>query len=311
MIPPTTKRFARRLLFTASLVALALLASGCVVPTPGPASKLPANYAAQVGLTIGPIQYGPDPVQLLDLYLPAPSQRPAPVILFLHSGGFVGGNRSAVSQAIQREVLRGYAVASVEYHLSPAVQFPVALQDVKTAIRWAKAGGSQYGLRPDEAFVAGYSAGGNLAAMAALTPGQFEPTNLPPDLAAQDSRVRGAITMSGVLSLNDTASVPGWGPAFVGQYVGSLDPTAMATASPVNYVTPSSPPMYIAQGVWDGLCRPVQSGMTMAHRYAGVGRATVAYYDAVKNQGHNLDLDGMNVTVFDFWLDAVRDGRIA
>jgi hypothetical protein len=69
--------------------------------------------------------------------------------------------------------------------------------------------------------------------------------------------------------------------------------------------------MYIAQGRWDALCRPDQSGRTMALRYALVGRAAVTYYDLVKNQGHNLDVDGMNITVFDFWLDAVRDGRIA
>jgi acetyl esterase/lipase len=310
MNSPNRRRFVRHLLIIVGAVGLVTLASGCVVPTPGPASKLPATYVAPVGLTIGPIQYGPDSVQLLDLYLPDPSQRPSPVIIYMHSGGFIGGNRSAVSQAIQREVLRGYAVASIDYHLSPAVQFPVALQDVKTAIRWAKVDGPNYALQPDEVFVAGSSAGGNLAAMAAVTAGQFEPTNLPASYAAVDSRPRGAITMSGVLDLVDTGSV-GWGTGFVPAYVGSTDPNAMAQASPINYVDATSPPMYIAQGRWDALCRPDQSGRTMALRYALVGRAAVAYYDLVKNQGHNLDVDGMNITVFDFWLDAVRDGRIS
>ena len=117
--------------------------------------------------------------------------------------------------------------------------------------------------------------------------------------------------MSGVLSLNDAAVAAGMGTDFTAKYIGSLDPNAMAQASPINYVTQSAPPMYIAQGKLDGLCRPDQSGRTMALRYAQVGRAAIAYYDLVKNQGHNLDLDGMNITVFDFWLDAVRDGRMS
>jgi acetyl esterase/lipase len=310
MISPTAKRFVCRVTFVISLVALSVLATGCVVPNPGPANKVPANYVAHVNVSIPNIQYGADPSQLLNLYLPAPNQRPAPVLVYMHSGGFVAGDRTGVPEGILREVLRGYAVASIEYHLSPQSRFPVALQDAKTAVRWAKVRGGQYALRTDEVFAAGMSAGGNLAAMVALTPGQFEPTNLPADLAAVSSTVRGAITLSGVLNCNDVSRI-GWGTGFIPAYVGSLDPIAMAQASPVNYVTPSAPPMYIANGYLDGLVRADANARMMALRYLQVGRARVAFYDMVDNQGHNLDVDGMNTTALDFWLDGVRDGRLA
>src|SRR5258705_120223 len=81
------------------------------------------------------------------------------------------------------------AVVSVDYRLAPAVRFPVPLQDAKTAIRWVKAHAAQYHLRADQVLAAGASAGGHLASMVAVTPGLFEPTNLPPELAAQTSRV--------------------------------------------------------------------------------------------------------------------------
>jgi len=303
----TPRRVRRGMLLAVVPIGFAVLASGCVVPNPGRANKLPAGFVAPVGVTVADVQYGPDPSQLLNLYLP--SARPAPVLVFAHSGGWTGGDRTVVPQAILREVQRGYAVASIDYHLSPQSVFPVALQDMKTAVRWAKVRGGQYGLRADEVFAAGASAGGNLAAMVALTPGQFEPTDLPPDLASVDSTVRGAITMSGVLNLNDVGSV-GLGLQFVPSYIGSGDPNAIAQASPINYVTPSAPPMYIANGLWDGLVRPNANGLLMSLRYLQVGRVRAAYYDLVRNQGHNLDADGLNVTVFDFWLDAVRDGRI-
>jgi acetyl esterase/lipase len=295
------------MLVALALAGLSVAAAGCVVPNPGPANKVPADYVARVGVSVANIQYGPDPLQLLNLYLP--NNRPAPVIVYMHAGGFVAGDRTAVAQGILREVARGYAVASIDYHLSPQSVFPVALQDTKTAIRWAKVHGPEYGVRADEVFAAGFSAGGNLSAMAALTAGRFEPTNLFPEERTVDSSVRGAVTLSGVLSCNDVGTI-GWGQAFVPAYVGSTNPIAMAVASPVNYVTPAAPPMYIANGARDGLVRAGQNGLAMALRYGSAGRGKVAYYDVVKNQGHDLDVDGMNITVFDFWLDAVRDGRI-
>ena len=276
MNSPNRRRFLRHLLIIVGAVGLVTLASGCVVPTPGPASKLPATYVAPVGLTIGPIQYGPDSVQLLDLYLPDPSQRPSPVIIYMHSGGWVGGERGVVSQAIQREVLRGYAVASIDYHISPQSVFPAALQDVKTAIRWAKVDGPNYALQPDEVFVAGSSAGGNLAAMAAVTPGQFEPTNLPASYAAVDSRPRGAITDVGRAEPLRHRS-----DAWLGSATSSTSTSAHSTRPPgyrrrrSTTWTRTSPPMYIAQGRWDSLCRPDRAAARWrcaTHWSAGRGR---------------------------------------
>src|SRR5689334_20154796 len=150
MNPPDRSRISHRLFLALALLALSVLAGGCVVPNPGPVNKVPANYASGVNVTVANVQYGPDSGQLLNLYLPDPGQRPAPVLVYMHSGGFVAGDRTGVPEGILREVLRGYAVASIEYHLSPQVRFPVALQDAKTAVRWVKVWGGHYALRTDE-----------------------------------------------------------------------------------------------------------------------------------------------------------------
>jgi acetyl esterase/lipase len=291
----------------------------CVVPDPeASVDTLPVGYDSGAGPTVVGVQYGPDPAQLLDLYLPA-RRTPAPVIVYFHPGGWVAGSRAPVTQAILREVPRGYAVVSVDYRLAPAVRFPVPLQDAKTAVRWVKAHAREYGLRADRVIAVGASAGGHLAAMVAVTPGRFEPTGLPRELAAQSSRVVGAVSFVGLLDLGAASREEGtWGPGIVAALLGCPDPTpevvvtcsedAMAAASPVNYVSRDAPPMYLGYGDLDTLVPPSTNGHVMARRYAEVGKAHQAPFDEVETQGHTIDIDGVNVTQLDAFVDGVRTG---
>ena len=113
---------------------------------------------------------------LLDLYLPAqPIRRPIPVILFLHGGGWSGGTRTTGPDFRRYFARDGFAMASMEYRLTPAVTFPANVEDVRTAVRWLKANAAAHGLDPDRICLWGTSAGGHLAAVAGLAPrGMFE-----------------------------------------------------------------------------------------------------------------------------------------
>jgi acetyl esterase/lipase len=113
---------------------------------------------------------------LLDLYLPAqPIHRPIPVILFLHGGGWSGGTRTTGPDFKRYFARDGFAMASMEYRLTPAVTFPANVEDVRTAVRWLKANAASHGLDPDRICLWGTSAGGHLAAVAGLAPrGMFE-----------------------------------------------------------------------------------------------------------------------------------------
>jgi acetyl esterase/lipase len=113
---------------------------------------------------------------LLDLYLPAkPIRRPAPVIVFLHGGGWSGGTRTTGPDFTRYFAQDGFAMASIEYRLTPSITFPANVEDVRTAVRWLKANAAVYALDPDRICLWGTSAGGHLAAVAALAaPGTFE-----------------------------------------------------------------------------------------------------------------------------------------
>jgi acetyl esterase/lipase len=293
----------------------------CTVPEPGPGDTLPTGYDSGIHPQVVGVPYGPDPLHVLDLYLPA-TTRPAPVIVFFHGGGWISGSREMVAQSLLREVRDGYAVASVDYRLAPAAQFPAPLEDAKRAVRWVKAHAAQFHVRRDKVFVAGSSAGGHLAAMVALTAGAFEPTGLPPDLAAQSSRVVGAFVEVGPLDLSalSEVAVP-LGPDVVAQLLGCPQPSAeepvpcsdaqKAAASPVAYVTPDDPPMYLGYGSLDLLVPPSTNAYELAHAYAQVGLGHRVAVDEVSHLGHNIDIEGVNVTRLGAFLDGVRADRRA
>lgn len=110
---------------------------------------------------------GPWETQKLDLYLPNDGEGPFPVILAIHGGGFMEGDKTGEDiEPMLEGVNRGYAVAAVNYRLSGEALFPAAISDVKAAVRYVKANAEAYNLDPDKIAVWGSSAGGHLAALA-------------------------------------------------------------------------------------------------------------------------------------------------
>lgn len=102
---------------------------------------------------------------LLDLHQPV--DVPAPLVtLYLHGGGWAGGDRGDYAEQRARALARrGVAVASIDYRLVPEVRFPAPLADARAALRWLREHGEQLGLNVARVGAWGASAGGHLAAM--------------------------------------------------------------------------------------------------------------------------------------------------
>jgi acetyl esterase len=101
------------------------------------------------------------------LYLP--KQRSTGVLLYMHGGGFVVGC-SEDTDYTTRQLCRAnrLAVISINYRLAPETVFPGAIEDCVNVLGWARQNGGDYGFDCSRVFVAGDSAGGNLAAAVAL-----------------------------------------------------------------------------------------------------------------------------------------------
>jgi len=106
----------------------------------------------------------------LDLFLPDESDQPVPVILYIHGGGWIAGDRKFNAlNSISGLLEQGWAIASIEYRLAEEGRFPRNLFDVKEALHWILAKGSEYGLDPERVVALGDSAGAHLSLMAGLT----------------------------------------------------------------------------------------------------------------------------------------------
>ena len=106
--------------------------------------------------------------QTLDLALPIKrtSDKPLPVIAFIHGGGWRGGSKDGGLNRIRDFLKSGnYAGVSIGYRLSNEAKWPAQIHDCKAAIRWVKANAVEHGLDGSKIAVYGTSAGGHLVAM--------------------------------------------------------------------------------------------------------------------------------------------------
>lgn len=104
----------------------------------------------------------------MDLIYPEDSEKRYPCIVWICGGGWLTMDKSAHLAYLSALAREGFVVASVQYRTSNEEKYPAQLQDVKAGIRYLKAHAKRYRIDADRFGVMGESAGGHLAAMAAL-----------------------------------------------------------------------------------------------------------------------------------------------
>ncbi len=203
--------------------------------------------------------------QQLDIYLPESGEGPFPVVIHIHGGGFEFGDKRDVHLDQYLPALeRGYGLVSVNYRMSDEAIFPAAVEDVKASIRWLRAHGKEYQLDADRIAACGASAGGNLAAMAAVTTGLGEFDNPALGSVGHSSDIQVAVNMFGPLSflrMDEQLKASGLGQADHGEewspeskYVGgrtSEVPEQVRLADPTTYLHEGMAPILIQHGTGD------------------------------------------------------------
>ncbi len=131
--------------------------------------RLPANASKAVRIVADvPYADSENPRQRLDLYLPTrPKAEKLPVIVFIHGGAWLQGDKRTGRRRLQPFVESGeYAGVSANYRLSQEASWPAQIHDVKAAIRWIRSeAATTYHLDPDRIATWGTSAGGHLVSM--------------------------------------------------------------------------------------------------------------------------------------------------
>jgi acetyl esterase/lipase len=243
-----------------------------------------------------------------------PPALPMPVVVWIHGGGWTGGDHLGTENLPLAE--RGYFTANVEYRFSQEAIFPAQIHDCKAALRYLRAHAREYRLDPSRFGVWGASAGGHLAALVGTSAGVAA---LEGDLgyAEQSSAVQAVVDVCGPTDLThwiqppvaDAAGVT----AVLNQLLGGPWTERLEVAraaSPLSYVGSGSAPFLVVHGEVDDVVPIDQSErLDAALRATGIQSQLIR----VKGGGHGFGPDcdpgperllELGYEFFDRWLRA-------
>ncbi len=248
----------------------------------------PAFDPAKAGTTERNLTYcgGGNGQLLMDVHYPQRADGRWPALVFVHGGGWTGGDKNGGGPELPALRDAGFLVVSVNYRLAPQFQFPAMIEDVKCAVRHLRANAAGFNLDPDRIGAWGSSAGGHLAALLGTTDTKagFD-RGLYPEYS---SRVQAVVSMFGPTDL--TVPFPG-GYEGRGHIFGTFD---AALASPVTYVSPDDPPFLLVHGDSDWLVPISQSEIFLEKLKSA---SVPAELIAVRNANHGLTpVDGQTIS---------------
>ena len=241
------------------------------------------------------------PSQKLDLYVPNEGNGPFPLIIAIHGGAFLFGDKSDGQQnGPVAGIRRGYAVAAVNYRLAGEAPFPAGINDVKAAIRFMRANAQKFNIDPKRIIAWGDSAGAYFAVMAGVTgtgPSEFDDASLGnPD---QKSNVSAIVDWFGPIEFaqmdtqlkqsgkgfDNHSSADSPESKFLGVSVKTATDELLKKANPLNYLKGDLPAFIIEHGDNDGTV-PVQQSMVLADRLKPILQAQKLEFDILPDARH-------------------------
>lgn len=238
------------------------------------------------------VSYGEHERQVLDLYIPEENDGTVGLILCIHGGAWIGGDKSAYTETAENIAKDyGYAAASINYrYLSDDVDMYDILDDIEAAVAKIKALGEEKGVKIDKMLLTGHSAGGHLsllyaysrAVTSAIEPVAVVDYSGPTDLTDEEY-------WTNALGEGTVAQLISWA---TGKEIKTTDDlvtyrTEILAVCPIAYVA-TAVPTVIAHGEKDSIV-PYQNAVVLANALELVG----AKYDFVSypNSDHDLAND--------------------
>ncbi len=212
-------------------------------PAQEPFTAIGAKYHDEVlrlgrGVNGVEIAYGDDPYQALTI---VPAKNPSgDVFVALHGGGWTNGYKEWMLFMAPALAAHGVTFVTAGYRLAPQHVFPNGYHDVLDAIALVHRGAAEYGGKPDRIFVGGHSAGGHLAALAALRSDWTASRGLPANV------IRGALPISGTYVFG-----PDSGLSMRPRFLGPEENDGERNAAPVTHLRADAPPFLVAYGEKD------------------------------------------------------------
>jgi acetyl esterase/lipase len=202
----------------------------------------------------------------LDIYWHGGTKEALPLIIWVHGGAWMEGNKESGKIIADEFLPRGYNVASISYRLSHDAIFPAQIIDCKAAVRWLRANADRYNIDPDRFGVWGSSAGGHLVSMLGTT-SEVREWDAFGDYQGVSSEVQAVCDFYGptdFLRMNDEpGSMDHDAPdspesSLIGAPIQD-NPELVSRANPITYINGNEPPFLIIHGDKDSLVIHSQS----------------------------------------------------
>lgn len=256
---------------------------------------IPEAQTGQIARKMFDLPYASlSPAQKLDIYWPADGNGPFPVVVSIHGGAFMGGDKRDIQLTPMLEVLkRGYVLVGVNYRMSAEAKFPALIHDIKAAIRWIRANAETYLFDPWRIATWGGSAGGYLSLMAGVAADIADELDDPTlGNADQPEHVQAVVSWfppTDFLKMDEQLAESGFLPPPQFAHSGENSPESLLLgkkiteipelvrlANPETYIRPGLPPFFIQHGKMDDTV-PYQQSLNFAQQLAAIAPQNVTH----------------------------------
>lgn len=221
-------------------------------------------------------QRGDQKPLLADIYRPYGRKGPFPAIMMVHGGAWFAGDKVQITSHARYAAGRGYVVMAINYRLAPRYKFPAQIEDCQSALEWLGQHADQYDIDPERIAAYGYSAGGHLVTLLAMTSARTDqaPRRTPPE--GKTWPAFKAVVAGGTPCQFDW--IPEESDALAYWLGGSRQelPEVYRQASPAGHVDPKDPPVFFFHGEKDQIV-PLSSPQRMKKRLEEAGVHTAIH----------------------------------
>jgi acetyl esterase/lipase len=205
---------------------------------------IPKDYVAQLDVIYTKVN---DWEGRVDLYTAPKSEKPTPVLINIHGGGWQSGVKETQG-GFTSFFKAGFAVANMEYRLSRQATAPAAVEDTRCMLIYLIKNAKELNINPNKIVIMGGSAGGHLALMGGLLGNDHRfDTNCP---GVENIKVAAILDKYGITDVWDWTFGPKSKSSSPKLWLGDKvnDEDFIKSVSPIHYVTKNSPPIFIVHG---------------------------------------------------------------